>query len=361
MVAFPLAALAVLGPARSKAAGKAPVDVAASKAVVLLVPPTQDAMTSAAAARVQGELTAAGFHVSIVPLGEQDARRDLETAASELRPIAAFAIFMAPPDDHGDSAAEIWVSDRIRQKVVIQRADLKASERDRGAEILAVRAVELLRASLAEFWLPTPAPEPPPSPPPLREKPSAPPRESARLDAAPAHGYAEGLGASLGLAVLQSFEGGDPVWAPLAMVSYGWAHGLSARAAFFAVEPPRVVTATGGTADVEEQFMELEAAKTWWPRARVVPFVAVGAGAAHLHATGHGTPPNQGRTADAWSLLTTAGLGVGIPFAKYFSAVAQARAAITWPPDDLMIAGADAGRAAAPSLLFDANVLATLP
>jgi len=130
-----------------------------SRIVVLLRVTTSDGVTTEATARVNGELKAAGFDVAIVPLSSDDAKRELESAGRELNALAAFAIFVRPFDG-GTSVAEIWVSDRIRQTIVIQRAVLHETDRDRESEILAVRAVELLKANLADFWTPT---SPPPS------------------------------------------------------------------------------------------------------------------------------------------------------------------------------------------------------
>ena len=89
--------------------------------VVLLRPPVSDEVTADALARVQGELTAAGFEVSTLPrdLGV-DVRTALETSGRELEPIATFAIV------RDQATAEIWVCDRIAGKSVIQSVRLDA-------------------------------------------------------------------------------------------------------------------------------------------------------------------------------------------------------------------------------------------
>jgi len=102
---------------------------------------------------VRGELTAAGFDVSML---DQDpalaVRAALETVGRELDPIAAFAIVRAPTDN----TAEIWVCDRIAGKSVIQSVRLDAGGtpgESSPSAVLAVQAVELLKASLAQYWL----------------------------------------------------------------------------------------------------------------------------------------------------------------------------------------------------------------
>ena len=104
--------------------------------VVLLKPPVTDDVTSDALARVHGELTAAGFDVSVLAQDPAlDVRSALETVARELDPIAAFAIVRAA----GGNTAEIWVCDRIAGKSVIQSVRL-----DGGGD--AGRAIALGRA-----------------------------------------------------------------------------------------------------------------------------------------------------------------------------------------------------------------------
>jgi hypothetical protein len=93
----------------------------------------------------------------------------METAGSDLGAAGAFAIVVHP--GQGASVAEIWVSDRIRQVTVVESARITEGRHERESEVLAVRSVELLRASLADLWLSPkppspPSPSPPPSPPP---------------------------------------------------------------------------------------------------------------------------------------------------------------------------------------------------
>jgi hypothetical protein len=324
--------------------------------VVLLSLTKSDDVTTEAMARVKGELKAAGFDVAIVPFSGGDARRDLEAAGRELNAIAAFAIFVRPFEG-GTSVAEIWVSDRIRQKIVIQNAVLHETDRGRGSEILAVRAVELLKANLADFWAPAasppPAPPPPPSPPPT---PPAPESEHK-----PRPPFASGLGAGLGVGILESFGAMGATWSPNVAVSYGWPRGLSVRATFAGLGPAAVFTASNGSADVEQELALLEIVKTWWPGSALVPLVSVGSGAQHVHVAGTGNPPYQGHTSDRWSLVTTVGAGIAIPIVSTLSILVQARALAAWPSAVVQVVGADVARVGAPSLLADGGLFGTIP
>lgn len=328
-------------------------------AVILLRPATPDELTTEAMARVKGELKAAGFDVIVIRLSSDDARRDLETAGRELNPIAAFAIFVKPPEGR-TSVAEIWVSDRIKQQTIIQNALLHETDRGRESEILAVRAVELLKANLADFWSPaSPSTAPPPDLP--SPRPVLPPRNGERKLRSP---FASGLGLGVGVGVMESFGATGMSWAPDAVVSYGWPQGFSVRASVLGLGSAWTLSAANGgaaTATLEQQLVMLDAVKTWWPRSVFVPFIFAGTGGQHIHVAGRGAPPHRGYVSDQLSLLTTIGLGVGIPLVSTLSLVMQARGAVAWPQSVVRIDDADVGRVGNPSLLVDGALMGMLP
>jgi hypothetical protein len=337
--------------------------------VVLLRGEAPDEVTTEAMARVKGELKAAGFDVAVVALSGDDARHDLETAGRELNPIAAFAIFVRPSGGR-TAAAEIWVSDRIRQKTIIQNALLTDRNRGRGAEILAVRAVELLKASLADLWTPaakatasasSSAPSAAAAAPPAREKAAAAVPTAGEKADKPRSPFASGIGIGIGAAILHSIGDTPTTWAPEALVSYGWPDGLSLRASFQGLGPSTTLSATAGTASLEEQLALIEVVKTWWPRSAFVPFLCAGAGAHHAHITGIANPPYQGHIYDPWSALASLGVGFGVPLFGPFSLLVQARAVGVWPPTVVQIAETDAGHIGPLSLLADGGLLEMLP
>lgn len=141
--------------------------------------------------RVLAELEALGFHgVLLEPAAEAASRSSLEVAA---RKAGAIAAIRAVPSERG---VEVWIADRVTGKTVLREvaSDGGAPDRD---DALALRAVELLRASLLEIALPSAPPGEVPATSELREKmhlvlpaPSAPPLEppsppTLRLSVAP--------------------------------------------------------------------------------------------------------------------------------------------------------------------------------
>jgi hypothetical protein len=328
--------------------------------VVVLRSAGSDPVTTEATARVQGELGAAGFRVAVVPLtlsalDPDAARRAVETAGAELSPTGAFAIVVHPTDR--GVTAEIWVSDRVSQRTVVETAHLTQTDRDRESEILAVRAVELLKASLAEFWVETapPAPAAPPKAPETTDK-EPPPPPVVRTRA-----FAAGLGIGVGVSMLDGFREIGAQWMPTLLVSYGWERGAALQLAFHGLGPAATVTSTFGSATVEEQFATVDVMKTWWPRLPVVPLACAGIGFHHVHVTGSGIAPYTGTTADDWSPLTSLGVAAGVPIYSGLSVLAQARAVVAWPPTSIRIAQADAGHLGGPSLLLEANVFGVFP
>ena len=366
----------VLGGSAARAGSQAPT-------VVVLRGPTSDEATSEAAVRVEGELTAAGFRVKILSLAGGDMEGDLESAGREFSPVAAFAIFARSSDGGGRSIAEIWVTDRVRQKTVIQRAQLGHGNQNRESEILAVRAVELLKANLLEFWAPAgasaSAPPAPPatsasSPPPSPAE-SAAPEPEARPPAPAPHGdgppavaeqqapatprnpFASGLGIGLGAGMTESFGAVREAWAPMAFVSYGLSGGLGVRATFSGLGPSLALEAPAGSARIGQQLATLEIVDAPWPRARVVPYVCAGAGGLHVRVEGTGNGAYRGYSSDAWSVAASAGVGAGVPLFPQLSFVAQARGVMAWPPTSVEIASAEVGRIGSPSLRVDAGLL----
>lgn len=325
--------------------------------VVVLRSADSDAVTTEATARVQGELGAAGFRVAVLPFSPsaQDpdsARHAVETAGAELAPTGAFAIFVHP-EEHG-ATAEIWVSDRVSQRTVVETAQLTQVDHVRESEILAVRAVELLKASLAEFWV---EPAPPAAPRPTSksiEKPVAPPVARPRA-------FAAGFGLGVGVGVLDGFREIGALWMPTVLVSYGWEHGAALQLGFHGLGPAAMVSSTFGSATVDEQFATVDVMKTWWPRWPVVPLACAGVGVHHVHVSGSGVGPYKGTSGDNWSPLTSLGLAAGVPLYSGLSVMAQARAVVAWPPTAIRIAQADAGHVGGPSLLLEANVFGVFP
>ena len=125
--------------------------------------------------RLVAELESLGFRAVVLdPSTEPASRAALEASA---RGAGAIAAIRAVPSERG---VEVWIADRVTGKTV-----LRDPANDRGTpeldDALALRVVELLRASLLEIALPTPSRGEVPATPEIREKMRVP----EQIDAAP--------------------------------------------------------------------------------------------------------------------------------------------------------------------------------
>jgi len=219
----------------------------AARRVVLVVPEASGPLATEVLSRVRGELQAARFEVESEVVGTSgDRRGTVERALRKADARVAFGIFFSA------GAAEIWVSDALSGRSVVQTLPVGAAAPDRRAAVLAVKAVDLLKATLAEVWvpappepstpaspppappLPRPSPEsaaPPPSPPPPEPTPAPsrvelnerelPPVVERRSEPLPEEQASAALARGVDLAVGATWIGAGSIsnWAPLVAIS----------------------------------------------------------------------------------------------------------------------------------------------
>jgi hypothetical protein len=315
--------------------------------VVLLKPPVTDDVTSDALARVRGELTAAGFEVSMLPQDAAlDVRTALETVGRELDPIAAFAIVRAPTGN----TAEIWVCDRIAGKSVIQsvRLDVAGTPGEPSRSVvLAVQAVELLKASLAQYWLAS------------QRRASPPAGAGGGTPAASTTAVTAGLGVEAAVGVLDNAGAVSPVWQPIVRASYGSAGGWAGRITVAGLGSDAELRAPEGSAQIRQMFGLVELLRGFRAGRHVQPIVSAGAGVYRARVTGVGAPNFDGSRSDTWSALAVIGAGLIVPVVSRVALVADAQVGVTWPDNLIRLNFVDAGRLGRPSLLASAGVLAT--
>src|SRR5262249_41171750 len=151
------------------------------------------------------------------------------------RPIAIVGIFSEP--ERG--VADVWVADRLTGKATVRHIE---GESGRDPSVLAVRAVEVLRASLLELVveqvaLTTPKPE--------------------GADSAAAHGGVRVpprvLGLEIGAAMLHSFEQLGSAFAPVVRVEYRPATFVAFRIGAAGLGTRPVVEAPAGSARIRQE------------------------------------------------------------------------------------------------------------
>ena len=122
--------------------------------VALVRPATGDRLLREAGVRLRAELLDAGFEVIDVERAPGDARSGVEGPTNADSSFATVAMNRAP----SGAFADIWIGDRVTGKTVVRR--LEVGEGANATNVLAIRALELLRASLLEVGTKTATAEP---------------------------------------------------------------------------------------------------------------------------------------------------------------------------------------------------------
>ncbi len=253
-----------------------------------------DAQSTELGNRLKAELAIAGFdNVELDPNGPGDAA-SLEVAARNAGAFAAIAVVRK-----GDLDADVWVTDRVTGKAVLRRVHFPADSADAPA-IFAIRAVELLHASLLELEEPQPPRGDVQPTPEVRQWVEPPTAKRPQVD----------YGAHAGIVVVGG-PGGIPIrvapalgiwWRPLqnwAGSFEGWGPAMST-----------VGVTSEGMARIDQEAVFASA--QWHPLAAraVGPFARVGFGATRLGVSGHADAPYTSRSDQVWSALGVAGFGV---------------------------------------------------
>jgi hypothetical protein len=335
-----LAALALAATVRAESARR----------VVLVVPEAPGAVATEALARVRGELGAARFEVETDTVANNvDRRATVELALRKADARAAFGIFF------GSGVAEIWVSDSVSGRTVVQTLPLSTAAPERRAAVLAVKAVDLLKATLAEVWVATPpapaagpsvtptpsppprlAPEPPViSPPPLPST-AAPPAPRVELgetetrltpivverqpEPEPPPAAPPGRGVDLAAGVSWVGAGSVSSWAPLLAVSAFSGH-LGGRLLATGFGSSTALTQPAGSARVAYGLALAELAARQPIGRHFETTASLSAGTARLSVDGTGAAGFDGQSARVWSAVAGGGVGAAILISRLTIAV----------------------------------------
>ncbi len=321
--------------------------------VALVRSDSSDRLLRDASTRLRAELKSAGFEVVEVEQAPQgtpgDARAEVEHAAGSGGSFATVSLNRAS----FGAFADVWISDHITGKTVVRR--LEVGSASNAAAVLAIRALELLRASLLELAEPQRPSEPVVAPPKdvLRFvqpalPPSVPPRHPAFA------------GTALGVSVLglQGTGGLHAALGPSLRLQYGFGRvfgRLSLAGPLLGPEPARAE----GRAVVRQELASVDIGLATAVR-RFGAFGWVGTGVFHLHTAGSAASPYRAVSDDVLSWLSNAGVG-GV--ARLGSqTLLSAELGVLWllPHPVVVIAGKDSGSAGVPSVSLAVGVLVGL-
>jgi len=314
--------------------------------------------------RVRAELTAAGFQVVVLPVTEQDPKQAVEAAGHELHPASVLLVerlLQGSDAAASGGGVELWLADRMLNKTVVLRLKARAGEpkapgatgSSPEAARVAVQAVELVKARLAELSL-TREQEPAPSaaPPPKLSPP-------ARLP----QGAHPNL--SLGLGVLEGFQKGEHAFTPVLRLGVelpgsltGDVLAVDVRGGFVGLGRTARIVHGAGAATLRHTAATLDAVARFLPHRRVQPFVSLGAGMLAVDVAGDAQEPYRNSSARTFSGLVNASGGLWLQPLSGIGIVLEGQLMDAWSKTIVRISGQDAAEVAAPLLLLSGGLMA---
>jgi hypothetical protein len=311
---------------------------AASGLVVLLERSVATSGERRCLTRIREELLAGGFEVTLVDPGPGADPISIAGAVQRQRGSVATIALLGDPEL---GPSELWILDRVGGQAEVRRIAAPTDDPAHVPEVLAIRTIELLRASALKLLVessqpprvavaaPTP-PVAPPSPPPA-------PAPVLRLEA--------------GLALWQSLGGPGPAALPTARLRLTLRAPLFVRLTLAGLgSRPRVTTAQG-SAEVEQDLGLVEIGLAFRLQRRWSPFVSLGAGALHVGSVGEGVYPYRGIDDSRWAGLVAGGVGLVFALGGRAAMALEVQAALAAPHPVVRFSGTDAATIGRPALL----------
>jgi hypothetical protein len=315
--------------------------------VALVRTASNDRLLREAVTRLRAELGDAGFDVIEVDRAPGDPRDDVERRDGREESFATVSMNRAG----SGASADIWISDHVSGKTLVRR--LRVGAAPNAAAVLAIRALELLRASLLEVAEPEATASTPESAPTDVLNWTRPARASRATE--PFHGTALGVGAT----GLHGLRGVGAAIGPTLRVSHSVYGPLFARLTLAGPLVGPELSEPEGTASVRQEFASADFG--WASAANPIgAFAWIGVGAFDLHATGSATGEYRSRSQGVLSFLSMAGVGSMARLSDRLSVTAEITALSLIPQPVVVIANHDAGRAGAPSLGLSLGLLVSL-
>jgi hypothetical protein len=269
---------------------------------------------------IRDELAAGGFEVATVDVGPVTDPFSLADAMRAQRGAVATIGLLGDPET---PRAELWILDRIGGDAEVRRIPIPSENPERVGEVLAIRAIEVLRASALKLLI-----------------------ESSRLPSAPATAPAaiapartadepapsrRSVAVETGLSLLASPGELDPAALPLARVRVAVAGPLVARLTIAGLgSRPRLETARG-TATITQAIGLCELGVVFRRDRRLAPALMLGGGVLHVGSDAQGVAPYVGQRDERWSALVGAGAGLVATIAAGWAVAVEAHVMIAAP------------------------------
>jgi hypothetical protein len=335
--------------------------------VVLLRGASEVSSNSELLTRLRAELLAAGFEVVVLPISSDESPRSVvESAGRDLNPAAVVLVRERAAPELGGTVAELWVSDRLGDRTLMQSMMLDPREHSRDMSLLAVQTAELVKARLATLALPDRAPAKPKQPettePPAVAIPENP--ESPADESAPRAGVLATLSAGVGL--LQDLGGLGTTWAPVARAGIYLPElgarlpGLELSLSGAATVKRLQIESPPGSARASQAFGTFDVRLHLAPRSAWHPVLSAGSGVFTVGVAGQAPSPYPTHEGRSWSGMSTAGGGLWAQTSRGLAWIIDAQVLAAWHPTRVVIDGTRIGHIGAPTLFFSAGLAGVL-
>lgn len=323
---------------------RAAVAVPAVSKVTVVEPPAGDRVLVEAGLRIRAELDAAGLSNRALTCAGGVASDSCDATAS----AAAIAL------SRQDGLATIRVIASLPDGYELHRLiHVPPAAGGDDPQVLAVRAVELLR----DIYLDVPreiaqreAPPPAPAPPPTVAIAAVAPEPVVPLERTPMRVF-------LGAAVLGGRRGLGPAIAPVLGVTVPLRYGFALAGETAGPFSRLVGDADTGTA-ATTQALAAAGGRFEISFGPISPFLALAGGVHFIRV--EGTPSASKDSESAWAPLFAIGTGISVWFRRWLAATAQVETFYTQPMTDIRVAGMVVGRAGGPSLLAQVGLSVSL-
>jgi hypothetical protein len=326
--------------------------VAAPAIVVLLQPSSASPGVRRCLTRIRNELMAGGLVVAVADRSAADDPFSVAEAVNRERGERRSNATIALLGDPDVGPVELWIVDRIVNPGAVHRIVAPTDDPSRIPEILAVRALEALRASALALLVESNRPPVVPMNPAMVGEPPAdgplPPAGGGRV------------GVETGLSMLESAGGPGLAVMPLVRMRLRSAGAPFLRLGLAGLGRQPRVGAAQGSARVDHGLALIEGGAWFRPQRSLHPVVSVGAGILRVSVDGDGLWPYQSSGGERWSALFDVGAGFAAPVAPRLSLSLEVHGVWAAPHPVVRFAGVDSATVARPGVFVALSLIAWL-
>ncbi|HVV52243.1 MAG TPA: hypothetical protein VHO06_21415 [Polyangia bacterium] len=308
--------------------------------VVVLDPAVASTDDHRCLTRIREELAAGGFEVETLDPGP---RTDPVSIADAMKDQVDAVAVIALIGDPSTASAELWVLDRVGAQAQIHRIPLSVGDPEQVPEILAIRTIEVLRASALKQLVESS--RPPAAPTPRAVVVPTPVPNAVSVSAS------RTVGIETGLALVDSIEGPGAAFIPVLRLRAQLGRTIFLRVGVAALGSRPTVATSIGSSSVNQAFALAEAGLAFRPGGRLRPLITVGAGGLRVDEVGQGVPPFQGAEAVRFAAILDGGLGLAAGLAPNVALVAEAHGFVAFPHPTIRFVDTTAATIGHPALV----------